>query len=37
MRKFNHEKVFGITLNLVYISSMVYVFGILVFNIITQN
>ena len=34
MRKFNHEKIFTTTLDVVYISSMMYVFGFTIVTII---
>ena len=34
MRKFSHEKIFSTTLNVVYITSMMYVFGFTLMTII---
>ena len=34
MRKFNHEKIFTTTLDVVYISSMMYVFGFTIVTIV---
>ena len=36
MKKFSHEKIFEITLDVVYISSMMYVFGFAI-NIVIQS
>ena len=34
MRKFSHEKIFETTLDVVYISSMMYVFGFTIVTIV---
>ena len=36
MRKFSHNEIFTTTLNVVYITSMLYVFGFVVSTIIQQ-